>query len=112
MPEMTDDHSREPLGVLPDGTASNDGVLIEISIAEPKQLFNSIDPSPFREKDLDPAAENFIIDWAREAHHRAPLSLRIHVTRPTAVPDESAGLVDAVHEFFRARARPRGRSCG
>jgi hypothetical protein len=34
--------------------------LIEVHVAELKQLFNAIDPSPFRERDLDPNAEEFI----------------------------------------------------
>jgi hypothetical protein len=28
--------------------------LIEVHVSELKQLFNAIDPSPFRERDLDP----------------------------------------------------------
>ena len=38
--------------------------LIEVHVSELKQLFNAIDPSPFRERDLDPKAEEFIVDWA------------------------------------------------
>ncbi len=30
------------------------GEVIEVHLAESKQLFNAIDPAPFREKDLDP----------------------------------------------------------
>ena len=82
--------------------------LIKVHVGELKQLFNSIDPSPFREKDLDPAAEEFIIEWAREAHRHAALSLQVHVDRPSgpAGPEsEDAALGDAVHEYFRARAK-------
>ena len=32
--------------------------IIEVHVAELKQLFNSIDPSPFRNKDPDPRAED------------------------------------------------------
>lgn len=78
--------------------------LIEIRVGELKQLFNSIDPSPFREKDLDPAAEEFIVEWAREAHRHATLELVVHVDRPDPGA-EPAPLADAVHEFFRARAK-------
>ncbi len=35
--------------------------LIEVRVAELKQLFNAIDPSPFRETDLDPKADEFIV---------------------------------------------------
>jgi hypothetical protein len=30
-----------------------------------QQLFNAIDPSPFRDKDLDPKVEEFIVGWAK-----------------------------------------------
>ena len=79
--------------------------LIEIRVGELKQLFNSIDPSPFREKDLDPAAEEFIVEWAREAHRSAALELAVHVDRPAEPESDPAQLADAVHEFFRARAK-------
>ena len=48
-----------------------DCVRIEVHVAELKQLFNAIDPSPFRERDLDPNAEEFIVGWAKEAPHGA-----------------------------------------
>ncbi len=37
-----------------------------VRVAELRQLFNAIDPSPFRERDLDPRAEEFIVEWARD----------------------------------------------
>ena len=49
---------------------------IEVRVAELRQLFNAIDPSPFRERDLDPNAEQFIVDWARDLPRDAPLALR------------------------------------
>ena len=43
---------------------------IEVRVAELRQLFNAIDPSPFRDRDLDPRAEEFIVEWPirAEAH--------------------------------------------
>lgn len=78
---------------------------IEIRVDELKRLFNSIDPSPFREKDLDPAAEEFIVEWARETHRKAALELLVHVDRPAEPANAADQLADAVHEFFRARAK-------
>ena len=49
---------------------------IEVHVAELKQLFNAIDPSPFRERDLDPNAEEFIVEWGRELPRDAPLALQ------------------------------------
>lgn len=50
-----------------DQTSAGDAIapgcrVIEVRVAELRQLFNAIDPSPFRERDLDPRAEEFIVD--------------------------------------------------
>lgn len=78
--------------------------LIEVHVAELKQLFNSIDPSPFRNKDLDPKAEEFIIAWAKDLPTDVPLGLIVDLDRPAGLPDEADVLRDAVHEFFSQRA--------
>ena len=39
--------------------------VIEVHVGELKQLFDAIDPSPFRDRDLDPKAEEFIVGWPR-----------------------------------------------
>src|SRR5215213_2824931 len=57
-------------------------VLIELHLSELQQLFNSLDPTPFRERDLDAQAEEFIADWARDVALDAPLGLMIHVDGP------------------------------
>ena len=77
---------------------------IEVHVAELKQLFNAIDPSPFRERDLDPNAEEFIVEWGRELPRDVPLALVVHLDRPAGLPEEPAILRDAVREFFAARA--------
>jgi hypothetical protein len=78
--------------------------VIEVRVAELKQLFNAIDPSPFREKDLDPKAEEFIVGWAKDMPRDAPLALVVNLDRPAGLPDEASVLRDAIHEFFRNRA--------
>jgi hypothetical protein len=78
--------------------------LIRVRVSELKQLFNAIDPSPFRERDLDPNAEEFITDWAKEASPSATFGLAVHLDRPVGLPYEAAELGAAVHEFVRHRA--------
>jgi len=78
--------------------------VIEVRVAELRQLFNSIDPSPFRQRDLDPRAEAFIVDWARELPRDAPLALLVHLERACGPQDEAAMLGDAIHEYFSQRA--------
>ena len=36
--------------------------VIEVRVAELRQLFNAMDPSPFLKRDLDPRAEAFIVE--------------------------------------------------
>jgi hypothetical protein len=93
---------------MADTTVAGDAVppgsaVIEVRIAELRRLFNAIDPSPFRERDLDPRAEEFIVEWGREAAVEAPLALLVHLERPPGPADEAALLADAVHRFFADR---------
>ena len=64
-----------------------------------------MDASPFRERDLDPDAEDLIVGWAREAPHGSTLALLVDLDRAPGLPDEPAALRDAVHEFFTHRAQ-------
>ena len=76
---------------------------IELVLHDMSQLFNSMDPSPFLDKDLDQDAEEFIVNWAREYPLHQPVTLTIHLEHLPA-PDQAAMLADAVHNFFAYRA--------
>ena len=78
--------------------------VLELYLTDSRQLFNSMDPAPFRERDLDPKAATYIIDWAREAPAGRPLSLVMHLGRESAAADDAATVSEAVHEYFRRRA--------
>ena len=77
---------------------------IEVRVSELKQLFNDMDPAPFRQRDLDPNAEEFIVEWAREIPSSDSLALIVHLDRPAGLPEEAAMLREAVHAFFTQRA--------
>lgn len=79
--------------------------VIEVHVGELKQLFDAIDPSPFRERDLDPKAEEFIVSWAKDLPRDVSLALVVDLDREAGLPDEAAVLRDAIHEFFRHRAQ-------
>jgi hypothetical protein len=78
--------------------------VIEVRVTELRQLFNAIDPSPFHEKDLDPNAEEFILEWAKEFPAHAHLALVVHIAGPPGPDDEAALLRSAVEDHFRRRA--------
>lgn len=78
-------------------------VPIEVRIGHLDQLFNVIDPAPFRERALDPDAAEFIVDAAEEAHRRAALTVTIHLPAD-ASRAEIAHVPDAIRNFFAWRA--------
>jgi hypothetical protein len=82
----------------------SDSRVIEVRVSELRQLLNAIDPSPFRDRDLDPRAEEFIVGWARDLPRDASLALRVHLDRAAGRPDEATLLAGAVHQYFHARA--------
>jgi hypothetical protein len=63
---------------MPDPTPAR----IELRLHELNQLFNSMDPSPFYDKDLDEDAEEFIVGWAEELPHDRPLELVVYLAKP------------------------------
>jgi hypothetical protein len=78
---------------------------IEIFVDRIEQLFNSMDPSPFHEKDLDHDAEEFIVSWAKEHSQSDPLTLIVHLDQP-AYPAGSQELVErAVRNYFAYRGK-------
>ena len=77
---------------------------IEISLREVGQLFNTLDPSLFLEKDLDADAEEFIVSWAEEIHLDEPLTLVIHIEESPAEEHQQAAVEKAVQHYFAYRA--------
>ncbi len=77
---------------------------ISVKLRDMNQLFNSMDPSPFIEKDLDDDAEEFIVSWAQEFSAKAPLKLRIYLEQwPSEDPKEL--IRTAVRNHFVHRAQ-------
>ena len=89
---------------VPKGFAQADGhVLIEIRLARLAQLFHSLDPAPFREKDLDPAADAYLVESAEEIGIELPIALVFELPA-TEIPAARALLPEALRNYFTARA--------
>ena len=81
---------------------------ISVGLRELSQLFNSMDPSPFVDRDLDRDAEEFIVSWARELPSQHELKLVINLATPA--PAERAAMTrDAVQHYFAERAASKRR---
>lgn len=81
---------------------------IEIRIEEVAQLFHSLDPYPFREKDLDKDAEEFIVSWARELPVDQPFRIVVHLPEVEASTPAAQELGAALARYFGYRARVIG----
>jgi len=78
---------------------------IELNLRDINQLFNTMDPSPFHEKDLDHDAEEFILSWAQEFHRHEPVDLIVHLEKLPEGQDARRLVEEAVHNYFDYRAR-------
>lgn len=79
--------------------------LIEIRLRELRQLFNTLDPAPFHEKDLEAAAEEYIVSAMREIGSR---SVRLVLHLPPGTDDEACAAAIAIRNYFAGRARHVG----
>ena len=84
---------------IPEGSG-----VIEVRLGDLRQLYNSMDPSSFHEKDLDSAAEEFVVRWAREFPKEKPLAFQVHLDSSAVTPEAGSALRDAIHSFFARRA--------
>ncbi len=76
--------------------------LVEIRLHSVHQLFNSLDPAPFHEKDLDADAEEYIVESVREFPLREKIKLVFHL--PRAEASDAGDLQGAIHNYFAYRA--------
>lgn len=78
--------------------------VLDLYLSDVRRLFNSMDPAPFRERDLDPEAAAYIVEWAEEAPAKQPLGMVVHLGTGSDTDAEAALIRDSVHEYFQRRA--------
>jgi hypothetical protein len=77
---------------------------IELRVDDIAQLFHTLDPFPFRERDLDREAEEYIVGWARELSGRQAIRIRIHHPDTDAQTKAALVLREAFGHYFADRA--------
>lgn len=80
---------------------------LRISLRNVWQLFNSMDPSPFHERDLDDNAERYLVSWAQETRQDEPLKLTLHLEEmpPEGVERTREMIAESIHHYFAERER-------
>lgn len=83
---------------------SPSGDAIELRVDDVAQLFQTLDPFPFREKDLNQEAEDYIVGWAREMPATRPIVIVIHLPDTEAQAKAARELGPALAHYFADRA--------
>jgi hypothetical protein len=77
---------------------------IEIRVDQVAQLFDTLDPFPFQQKDLDRDAEEFIVGWARELPRDRELRIVLHLPAAEISRHREGAVEESLHNFFAYRA--------
>ncbi len=78
---------------------------LNIRLSTLRQLFNSLDPAPFHEKDLDRDAEDYIVGWAAEFPLNSTFELDLLLPAEELAAAERQDVTRAVHNYFAYRAK-------
>jgi hypothetical protein len=77
---------------------------LALRVREIAQLFNSMDPTPFLNKDLDPEANTFIETWATAYPSDSRFHITIHLALWPEDGDPTVMLTAAIHNHFSYKA--------
>lgn len=90
---------------MPEGTEAlyrqHEGkIVIELELNSLMQLFDSFDPAPFHEKDLDPDAEEYIYNAVDEFPLKKPLEIMIYLPPDEVSKEIEINLKKAIRNHF------------
>ena len=81
---------------------------IELRIQELAQLFHTLDPFPFRERDLDATVEEYVVGWAGELPPAQAIVIMVHLPKEEEDRKEAGHIGDAIRRYFAYRADVAG----
>jgi hypothetical protein len=81
-----------------------EAVAVELRLDQLSRLYNSLDPAPFREKELDPAADDYIVGSAEDLGGR---EMRLVIMLPDSelAKPEAAHIAESIRNHFALRER-------
>jgi hypothetical protein len=83
--------------------------IIDLTLREPRQLFNNLDPAPFHEKDLESNAEQYIIDSLEDLGAATPTRIVVHLPPAQFDTADARSIPAAIAHYFDYRARRSSR---
>ncbi|MGL4995100.1 MAG: hypothetical protein ACRC6G_02880 [Deefgea sp.] len=80
---------------------------IEISISRVEQLFNGFDPAPFRERELDPKAERYILANSEKIPAGEQIELMMYLPADKVDQIDAAQLERTIQYHFELQAKDK-----
>ena len=84
-------------------------VLIEIKLSSVQQLFNSFDPAPFHEKELDTAAEHYIVETVKDFPAKTEFKIVIYLPDCRTCTEQAEKIPKAIQNHFEYKTRVQDR---
>jgi len=78
----------------------NGTIIIELVLRNVMQLFNSLDPSPFHEKELDPDAEEYIFNAVVDQPKKIPVKMAIYLPEESITESTRESIILGIHNHF------------
>jgi hypothetical protein len=75
-------------------------IVIELVLRNVMQLFNSLDPSPFHEKELDPDAEEYIFNAVVDQPKKVPVKMAIYLPEEAITENTRSSIILGIHNHF------------
>ncbi len=75
-------------------------ILIEIKLSSVMQIFNSFDPAPFHEKELDSAAEHYIIETVKDFPKKTQFRIIIYLPPDISGTERAQQIPQAIQNHF------------
>ena len=80
--------------------SDNGTIVIELVLRNVMQLFNSLDPSPFHEKELDPDAEEYIFNAVVDQPKKVPVKMAIYLPEESITDTTRESIILGIHNHF------------
>ena len=75
-------------------------IVIELVLRNVMRLFNSLDPSPFHEKELDPDAEEYIFNAVVDQPKKIPVKMAIYIPEESITGNTRESIILGIHNHF------------
>ena len=78
-------------------------IMVEIVLDNVMELYNSLDPSPFRKRELDHSAEEYIYNAIDDFPLKEPMEIMVYLPPSKITPDIQESIRSSIHNHFNYR---------